>query len=302
MRPSCGVTALTNTSGFRATGTTSARQHHRPTSGEQPDTPTINASTFPDEALAETILAAGREFHGKDVQQRRDYLRSHDETYVESAFKRRRRPILARIAAEPEQAYRNRCTPRVVFSGRYLNEQRQHSLARALGTALAALPITLICGGSRVGAHTAHAMARGLQANGTYTPHRTTMYVRTASTRLTTVYQPLGKILHLDTGRTEIRRLMLRNARACLVFAGGDFGDADGDGTAEEVALAHHLAIPLIPIAASGGTAEHTWHHIRNELAGTPLAADFDNLCSPDPTIVIDAAVRLLARYLDLPH
>ncbi|KZM70443.1 hypothetical protein AWN90_03955 [Nocardia terpenica] len=145
-------------------------------------------------------------------------------------------------------------------------------------------------------------MARGLQANGTYTPHRTTMYVRTASTRLTTVYQPLGKILHLDTGRTEIRRLMLRNARACLVFAGGDFGDADGDGTAEEVALAHHLAIPLIPIAASGGTAEHTWHHIRNELAGTPLAADFDNLCSPDPTIVIDAAVRLLARYLDLPH
>ncbi|WP_280317628.1 hypothetical protein [Nocardia wallacei] len=261
-------------------------------------------AAFPDyidHRLAETILAACREFHGAPVNERRNYLRSHGEGYVESAFKRRHQPVLARMATELEQAYRNKCAPHVFFAGRYLDEQRQEVIARALGEALSALAITLVCGGSRVGAHTSHAMARGLQANGTYAPGRTTMYVRTESTRLTDLYQPLGKIIHLDTGRTETRRIMLQNIQACLVFAGGDFGDADGNGTAEEVAIARELSIPIIPIAASGGTAEHTWQLIRPSISDTDLAHDFDDLHNPDTTIVIAAVIRLLTHYLDLP-
>ncbi|WP_433194482.1 hypothetical protein ACQP1G_37890 [Nocardia sp. CA-107356] len=262
-------------------------------------------TAFPDyidRRLAETILAVGQEFHGTTVKERRSYLRSHNEGYVESAFKRQRRPVLARMAAALEQAHRNRCAPHVFLCGRYLDEQLQQTFACALGAALAGLPITLVCGGSRLGAHTSHTMARALQANGTYAPGRTTMYVRTESTRLSTLYQPLGKIIHIDSGRTEARRIMLRTAQACLVFAGGDFGDADGNGTAEEVAIAREFGIPIIPIAVTGGTAEHSWHEVRISAGVTPLLTEhFNNLTNSDKATAINAVIRLLVHYLDLP-
>lgn len=250
--------------------------------------------------IAETILASSREFYGVPVGKRRDYLRSHGEGYVASAFKRRRRSVLARIAAELEQAYRNKCAPFVFLAGRYVDEKLQREFAHALGTALAPLPITLICGGSHVGAHTSQAMARELRANSTYAPGRTTMYVRTESTRLTALYQPLGSIIHLDTGRTQTRRIMLRTAQVCLVFAGGDFGDIDGNGTAEEVSIARERGIPLIPIASSGGTAEEIWRQERPRFSGTALEEDFDNLNNPDHAVVINAVIRLLMHHLGL--
>ncbi|WP_157777422.1 hypothetical protein [Nocardia terpenica] len=257
-----------------------------------------------DRRIAEAVLATRPEFYGKGIGQARAYLRSHHESYVDSAYKRRRSVVIAQLAASLDKAYQLKCAPRVFLSGRYTSEDTGRPIADALGAALATLPITLICGGSRVGAHTAYAMARALRADGTYSPDRTTLYVRTESTRIAPIYQPLGHVIHVDTCRTETRRTMLRNAQLCLVFGGGDFGDADGNGTAEETDLARERGIPIVPLATTGGVAQQLWLNHRADAhrhLPRPRVADYDDLDHRDPTLAITAALHLVTHHLALP-
>jgi hypothetical protein len=253
--------------------------------------------------IAEAVLAACPEFHGKTVTSRRAYVREHDRGFTDELFKRNRHAVVQGLACRLARAYELKIAPRIAISGRYVDEKTSAPIAVQLGRELAQLPITLVSGGSRVGAATAYAMANTLQCAGTYTPERINVFVRTESTRLADIYRPFGTVTHLETGRTEARYTMLRTAQLVILFGGGDFGDADGNGTAQEAAIADELGIPIIPLATTGGTAHTYWRDHRPHAHRNfpePLRKEYDNLNNPDYRIAIEAAIHLIQYKLGL--
>ncbi|MGY2011941.1 hypothetical protein ACW9HC_33640 [Nocardia gipuzkoensis] len=253
--------------------------------------------------IAEAVLATCPEFHGKTVTSRRAYVREHDRGFTDELFKRHRHAVVQGLAYRLARAYELKIAPRIAISGRYLDEEASAPIAVRLGRELAQLPITLASGGSRVGAATAYAMANTLQNAGTYTPERINVFVRTESTRLADIYRPFGTVTHLETGRTEARYTMLGTAQLVILFGGGDFGDADGNGTAQEAAIADELGIPIIPLATTGGTARTYWRdhrpHAHRNLP-EPLRKEYDNLNNPDYRIAIEAGIHLIQYKLGL--
>ncbi|MFI9402221.1 hypothetical protein [Nocardia sp. NPDC052316] len=247
--------------------------------------------------IAEAILATVAEFEGKSVTQRCKYVREHDRGFSDELFKRRRRGILTELAARLDKAYQVKNAPPVFLGGRYTDQgAAAEAVATDLGKALATLPINLLAGGSHVGADVSYAMAESLRDNRTYSSDRTTLFVRTTSTRLGPVYRPLGDISHLDTTPTHARYIMLRRARLALLFGGGN-------GTAEEAAIARELGIPVIALATTGGTARRHWlaHAADAQITLPPAQLKlYHDLDHPDHTIAIRAAIQLIAHRLNL--
>ncbi|WP_146250996.1 hypothetical protein [Nocardia tenerifensis] len=245
--------------------------------------------------IAEAILATTKDFEGKTVTQRCKFVRENDRGFTDELYKRRRRAVLSELAARVEKAYRFKDTPPLFFAGRY-TDLGTEDIAVELGKALSALPITLLAGGSDAGVAVGYAMAKSLCDNGTYASERIKLFVRTASTRLGRVYEPLGDVSHLNTTPTNARYIMLRQARLVLLFGGGN-------GTAEEAAIGTELGLPIVPIATTGGTAHRCYlAHAAAAKATLPSAQwrHYRQLNHPEPAVAIHAAIQLITYHLGL--
>lgn len=168
--------------------------------------------------------------------------------------------------------------------------------AEQLGAVLAGSRLRLMTGGT-LGATVGYEFARQLRLQGRYDPDRLVLLRRYGDAEVNYPNRRIGTIVFTDGAPTDLRTTAFAQVRALLVLGGQE-------GTAWEVTQARELGYGIVPIAATGGTAQQTWRAISDDwasyrLGGRPVdRRDFDLLNSDDAYASTAAAVRLLQQAL----
>lgn len=171
-------------------------------------------------------------------------------------------------------------------------------MATAIGARLADTEVRLLAAGE-VGAIAGYEMLRQLNHRGLYRPERFTLVRRVRDQPLDHPNQRFGEIVFTGEQPNDLRSSALRQVRALLVLGGAD-------GTMNEVQQAEEVGLGIVPVGATGGTAEAVWQRMRSNLSSQVLGGlpiderDFDLLMSADINASAAAAVRLLSQAVFL--
>lgn len=146
--------------------------------------------------------------------------------------------------------------------------------------------------GGPAGTSVTFTLGEELFKRGRYNPDRLRLHFRRQPTAAPPLERRIGAAIYSSSGKNELRREVMEECRAILVVGGGDR-------TAEEVALAGELNLPVIPLAASGGAAANAYR----TGPGSWAAAHSGNwalLEDADPYSAAGAAARLVAVAMQL--
>lgn len=172
------------------------------------------------------------------------------------------------------------------------------AMATAIGARLAETEVRLLAAGD-AGALVGYEMLRQLKLRDEYRPERFTLVRRVRDEPLDAPNRRLGEIVFSGDEPNDLRSSALQQVRALLVPGGGD-------GVASEVAQAEQVGLGVVPVGATGGTAETVWQRMRADLdscllGGQPIdEVAFGLLVNPDVNAAAAAAVRLLNQALFL--
>ncbi len=126
-----------------------------------------------------------------------------------------------------------------------------------------------------------------------YRPERIKFYFRKSLMSLEIKHR-VGMAVFTDLDLPEMREEVLPTIR-CMIVAGG------GARTAEEVHLALDRGASIVPIAATGGTAEEVWKNYTPEelrLAGPDVERLWSRLNGRQSANIADAAVKLVNQSM----
>jgi hypothetical protein len=132
------------------------------------------------------------------------------------------------------------------------------------------------------------------KAEGAYEPERLRFYARRKDEPAEPLNERLGTQIHTDLEREPLVQQMMQDSRALLAVQGGAR-------TAQEIEWALAADVGVVPLAASGGSANAYWASLSTPpvLGGKPAdAVDWANLNNPDMTIAARAAHRLLRQAM----
>lgn len=125
-----------------------------------------------------------------------------------------------------------------------------------------------------------------------YNPDRLRLHFRRQPTAAPPLERRIGTAIYSALGQNELRREVMEECRAVLVLGGGSR-------TAEEVALADELDVPVIPLGSSGGAAADAYRRGPGSWVGSHLG-DWAQLDDPDPLSAAGAVARLVAVAMHL--
>lgn len=106
----------------------------------------------------------------------------------------------------------------------------------------------------------------------------------------------MGTSIHTHASTEQLRAKIIDGSRAMLVTGGGSR-------TSGEVGIARAAGVPVIPVAATGGTALTTWkdHDIRGAgLEGYASNEDWSRLASNDVNVVSRAVNDIIRAVMAL--
>jgi hypothetical protein len=172
--------------------------------------------------------------------------------------------------------------------------------ASDLGTRLADSPrlqLTSLAGD--IGLHLSFGLANERMTLGAYRPEDVDFHFQQPTSPATPIPQRTGRAIYTGLKRPELLQQVLPESRALLAIGGGT-------NTAEELAMALRLGLPVIPLPTYTGAAKafydsHT--HLTVKLPGPEAEdeRDWKQLASSNQAQAIAAVVRLVRRaaYLD---
>lgn len=178
-------------------------------------------------------------------------------------------------------------------TGSYPTVATPHGLdevATSIGAALAAADVPGLLAAGDVGARVGYSYLRAL---GTYDPARFVLLRRRDDNQdLTPPRKRLGEIRLADTEPSQLRDRAFDSVRCVLVIGGGQ-------GTLDEVARAREAGMSVVPLAVSGGAAEHIWNEMRADLSSYAIGqqsvpVDLFTELAGERLNAIGAAVRLV--------
>lgn len=125
-----------------------------------------------------------------------------------------------------------------------------------------------------------------------YNPDRLRLHFRRQPTAAPPLERRIGTAIYSSLGQNELRREVMEECRAVLVLGGGTR-------TAEEVALADELDLPVIPLAGSGGAAADAYQRGPGSWVESHMS-DWTLLGDSDALTAAGAAARLTAVAMHL--
>ncbi|MFI6044244.1 hypothetical protein ACIA8C_21615 [Nocardia sp. NPDC051321] len=183
-----------------------------------------------------------------------------------------------------------------IFVAAYHQDSRYEHLGHVLGVAMAKRytgGVHLVSMASRTALTIGYAMAGQSRMMNTYTPALYSIYRRTESPRPAPIWRNLGQTFCLDGSRNHIRRQIIGDCDIAIVLAGDN-------GTTYEAQLAYHLGKPVLPIAATGGSARKCYDpNAFSGLAGPATIAAYRDLAKFDTETLVPAAISVLDHLLD---
>lgn len=190
-------------------------------------------------------------------------------------------------------------TQNVLVSGSYTTEPFNDQICEALGTLIAQEGFSILYGGSVPGQVLGSAFTAYANSRGVYDPDRLVAFYKAEPDPLPAWQRRMGTVRFESSTRSELRDLMVRDARVAIVIGGGT-------GTAEEVAKCEAAGVPVVPIGATGGTARTVWDRLNADLANLRYgarAADrraFRDLNADSVGLVSTATIELVkaAMYM----
>lgn len=152
--------------------------------------------------------------------------------------------------------------------------------------------------GGHAGWDVTSGVAQARRAEATYDPDALTFHFRAKDEPPPPMDMRLGTAVYTDLPREQLVGQLLDDCRAMVVIRGGTR-------TAEEIAAAEARGVGIIPIAASGGTAQDYWAaHTATPptLGGQPVNQQtWQNLNSDQHAVVARAAHALLKQAMYTP-
>lgn len=146
--------------------------------------------------------------------------------------------------------------------------------------------------GGPAGTAVTFTLGEELFKRGHYNPDRLRLHFRRQPTAAPPLERRIGTAIYSSLGQNDLRREVMEECRAVLVLGGGPR-------TAEEVAIADELDLPVIPLAASGGAAAEAYQSGAGRWVG-PHGGDWALLEDPDPLSAAGAVARLVAVAMNL--
>ena len=186
--------------------------------------------------------------------------------------------------------------PRVVICGSDESGDNDE-LCTLLGRALGESGIGVVSGGGRPGIVVSYAAAEQFKAMGKYDPNMIMCYYESGPIPVIVPERRLGSIKYFGEDRLKMRKEMIRQARAAVLIGGRD-------GTREEAELCIADHVPVIPVAASGGTAEAIWKEFESKLNQLTMGgravsrSDFADLRGSNMQEIVNAVLRLLRQAM----
>lgn len=169
-----------------------------------------------------------------------------------------------------------------------------NAAAEQLGDALAQLPIRVIYRSmaSEICQRVGYAIAEQAERSGTYRPDTYTLCRRTTSLRAKPISRPLGRTEYYPGSLHSTRGAILADSDIVIALP----GDA---GTSDEVRMADSLGMPVVPLAAAGGTARALWyaHSPLWEQQPQSVRATHARLASTDMTVATHATALLIDHF-----
>jgi hypothetical protein len=208
-------------------------------------------------------------------------------------------PLLIELARRTKQA-------QVFVSGSDKGEASSDfvGMCRAIGSRLAELPISLSSLAGPAAGKISHAFARTLRQGGAVDAAQRVRFFFVEPSEAATNYSSpvVGSRIYTHLTTDKLRGLAMQECRAMLVVGGGER-------TLAELKNARFLDIPVIPVAASGGSARRHWHSCTLETSNIPVpqaqreaaARHWEALDDDDVNAVALAVQKLTAwaNYLD---
>lgn len=136
------------------------------------------------------------------------------------------------------------------------------------------------------------AVAQARRAEGTYNPNSLTFHFRAKDEPPPPMEMRLGTAVYTDLPREQLVGQLLDECRAMIVIRGSNL-------TAEEIRWAETRGVGIIPIAASGGTAQDYWSdHFAAppKLGGQPVDPQIWLNLNSDQHVVAARAAHVLLR------
>lgn len=203
-------------------------------------------------------------------------------------------PLLGRLV--------RRCRPAQLFvsgSGTGIDKK-----CRNVGRRLASLDgLTVLSLAGEAGRLVSYGFAEELRRQNRYGPDRMRFLFRAKADRSgappPAPDERTGVAVYTDATVEDLRRDAIDSARAVLVCRGGER-------TRIETSLAEELAVPVIPLAATGGAAAEVWAAMSDRLeeltmGGAPIdPARFSALSDPDGRRHLPAAIALVRQAMYL--
>lgn len=204
-------------------------------------------------------------------------------------------PMLQRLA-------RRTTEPMLFVSGSFLpGDSTGPALAHEVGVDLADLDLSVASLGGTAALAVSFAFGRALQAKERYAADRVRIFFRSKQGEPPLALpERIGTIIHTSLEKERMREKVLNECRALLLLGGGT-------NTAAEVELAQGFALPIVPVARSGGAAHDTWKRLTVEESGINSDADeadrrdWKLLAHDDLSLCAKAVQRLVLKAMYLP-
>lgn len=171
-------------------------------------------------------------------------------------------------------------------------------LLELIGSHLATTDASVVTSGP-LGRILCYSFASTLVAKRRYEPDRIHLYYQSSLGAARDIEMRLGVVRFYGNSRTDMRERGLSNVRALLIAGGGS-------GTAEEVAIAKRLGIPIVPLATTGGIAAIEWASMQTNLTAYTYGGqaispgDFELLNHPSVNIAAQQAFEFLKKAVYL--